>query len=156
MGHPVNCPKSKWEIFTSPGDIAEAFNNHLTNFGQSLARRIPSVDTDPLSYANPVNGVFSSQRINVQKGIKLLKAVDVGKALKIVADVVAPSLTGVFIQSILTAISPFDWKLAKMPPTFKNGSKPDLSNYRPIYIVPAVAKIFEYIVYDQLYHVFSP
>ena len=36
-----------------------------------------------------------------------------------------------------------------MPPIFKNGSKPDLSNYRPIYIVPAVAKIFEKIVYDQ-------
>ena len=39
-----------------------------------------------------------------------------------------------------------------MSPIFKNGSKPDLNNYRPIYIVPAVAKIFEKIVYDQLYH----
>ena len=36
-----------------------------------------------------------------------------------------------------------------MSPIFKNGSKSDLNNYRPIYIVPAVAKIF---VYDQLYH----
>ena len=100
------------EIFTSPGDIAEAFNNHFTNFGQSLARGIPIVDTDPLSYANPVNGVFSSQRINVQKVIKLLKAIDVGKLLNIAAEVVAPSLTGVFTQFILTTIFPFDWKLA--------------------------------------------
>ena len=34
----------------------------------------------------------------------------------------------------------------------KNGSKSDLNNYRPIYIVPAVAKSFEKILYDQLYH----
>ena len=39
-----------------------------------------------------------------------------------------------------------------MSPIFKNGSKSDLNNYRPIYIVPAVAKSFEKIVYDQLYH----
>ena len=38
-----------------------------------------------------------------------------------------------------------------MSPVFKNGSKLDLNNYRPIYIVPAVAKSFEKIVYDQ-YH----
>ena len=63
------------------------------------------------------------------KSSKLLKAIDVGKPLKIVADVVSPSLTGVSTQSILTAISPFDWKLAKMSPIFKNGSKPDLNNY---------------------------
>ena len=35
---------------------------------------------------------------------------------------------------------------------FKNGTKSDLNNYRPIYIVPAVAKSFEKILYDQLYH----
>ena len=130
-------------IFTSPGDIAKAFNNHFTNFSQSGARGIPSVDTDPLSYANPVNGIFSSQRINVHNVIKLLKAVDVGKLLKIAADVVAPSLTGVFTQLILTSVFRFDWKRAKVSPKFKNGSKSDRNNYRPIYIAPAVAKSFK-------------
>ena len=53
---------------------------------------------------------------NVQKVIKLLKAIDVGKAtgldkipnrlLKIAADVVAPSLTGIFNQTLVTGISP--------------------------------------------------
>ena len=65
---------------------------------------------------------------------------------------VAPSLTGVFTQFILTTISPFDWKLAQVSPIFKNGSKSDLNNYRPIYIVPVVAKSFKKEVYDKLYH----
>ena len=28
------------QVFTSPGDIAEAFNNHFTNIGQSVAQEI--------------------------------------------------------------------------------------------------------------------
>ena len=98
---------------------------------------------------------------NVQKVIKLLKAIDVGKAtgldkipnrlLKIAADVVAPSLTGIFNQSLVTGIFPSDWKMAKVSPIFKNGSKSDLNNYRPISVIPTVAKIFEKIIYDQLY-----
>ena len=100
----VSQVKAGNQVFTSPGDIAEAFNNRFTNIGQSLAQEIPSSEIDPLAYVNPVDGVFSFQRINVQKVIKLLKAIDVSKAtgldkipnrpLKIAADVIAPSLTG--------------------------------------------------------------
>ena len=95
----VSQVKTGNQVFTSPGDIAEAFNNHFTNIGQSLAQEIPSSEIDPLAYVNSVDGVFFFQRINVQTVIKLLKAVDVSKAtglekipnrlLKIAADVVA-------------------------------------------------------------------
>ena len=157
----VSQVKTGNQVFTSPGDIAEAFNNHFTNIGQSLAQEIPSSEIDPLAYVNPVDGVFYFQLINVQKVIKLLKAIDVSKAtgldkipnrlLKIAADVVAPSLTGIFNQSLVTGIFPSDWKMAKVSPIFKNGSKSDLNNYRPISVIPTVAKIFEKIIYDQLY-----
>ena len=157
----VSQVETRNQVFTSPGDIAEAFNNHFTNIGQSLAQEIPSSEIDPLSYVNPVDGVFSFQRINAQKVIKLLKALDVSKAtgldkipnrlLKIAADVVATSLTGIFNQSLVTGTFPSDWKMAKVSPIFKNGSKSDLNNYRPISVIPTVAKIFEKIIYDQLY-----
>ena len=88
----VSQVKTGNQVFTSPGDIAEAFNNHFTSIGQSPAQEIPSLEIDPLSF--------------VQKAIKLLKAIDVGRAsgldkipnrlLKIAAHVVAPSLTGIF------------------------------------------------------------
>ena len=96
------------QVFTSPGDIAKAFNNRFTNIRQSLAHEIPSSEIDPLANVSPVDGVFSFQRINVQKVIKLLKAIDVGKAtgltkipnglLKIAADIVAPSVTASLIN----------------------------------------------------------
>ena len=75
------------------------------------------MEIDPLAYGNPVDGVFSFQPFNVQKVIKLRKATDAGKAsgldkipnsrlLKIAADAVAPSLTGILDQSLVTNISP--------------------------------------------------
>jgi retron-type reverse transcriptase len=36
-------------------------------------------------------------------------------------------------------------------PIFKSGAKTDPSNYRPISVIPVVAKIFEKIFFDQLY-----
>ena len=110
----------------------------------------------------PPDRVFSFERINVQEVVNLVKGIDGGKAtgldnipcklLKIAADVVAPSLTCIFNQSLLTGIYPSDWKLAKVTPIFKTGSKTNLNNYRPISVIPAVAKIFEKIIYDQLYN----
>ena len=67
-----------------------------------------------LAHVNPVDGVFSFQRISAQKVVKVPKAIDVGKAtwldkipnrlLKTAADVAAPSLTGIFNQSFVTGI----------------------------------------------------
>ena len=149
------------QVFTSTSDIAEAFNNHFTNIGQSLAQEIPSSEIDPLAYVNPVDGVFSFQWINVQKVIKLLEAIDVGKAtgldkipnrlLKIAADVFVPFLMGIFNQSLVTGIFPSEWKMAKVSSIFKNGSTSELNNYRPISVIPTIAKIFKKIIYDQQY-----
>ena len=55
----VSHVKTGNQVFISPGDIAEAFNNYFTNIGQSLAQEIPSLEIDPLAYVNPVDGIFS-------------------------------------------------------------------------------------------------
>ena len=67
------------------------------------------------------------------------------------ANVVAPSLTAIFSVSICTGIFPQEWKASRVSPVYKNGSTNNPSNYRPISVIPTVAKIFEKIVYDQLY-----
>ena len=72
------------------------------------------------------------------------------KLLIMAGKIVAPSLTQIFIKSISTGIFPTEWKLARVIPTFKKGKKNDPKNYRPISIIPTVAKIFEKIIYDQL------
>ena len=56
-------------------------------------------------------------------------------------------------QSIRSGIFPQEWKCAKVIPLFKEGNHSDLNNinYRPISIVPIVAKVLERIIYDQVY-----
>ena len=43
------------------------------------------------------------------------------------------------------------WKVARVAPTYKDGPTDDGSNYRPIYVLPVVARIFEKLIYEQLY-----
>ena len=59
----------------------------------------------------------------------------------IVAQVVSSHL-GIF---------PDDWKCTRVAPLFKAGDRNDVNNYRPISVISFVAKVFERIVYDQLY-----
>ena len=73
------------------------------------------------------------------------------KFLKIAASVIAPSLTGIFTASINTGIFPYEWKASRVTPVFKSGTRNNPGNYRPISIIPCVAKIFEKIIFDQLH-----
>ena len=105
---------------------------------------------------------FSLQIPSVNTVIRLLSKIDEKKAtgldripsklLKTAANIVAPSLTSIFSRSILTGIYPNDWKVAKVTPLFKKGLKSDPNNYKPISVIPVVSKVFEKIVYNQLYH----
>ena len=74
------------------------------------------------------------------------------KLLKMAAGIIAPSLTAIFSNSIHTGIYPNEWKSAKVTPISKKGLKSDPNNYRPISVIPIVSKVFEQIVYNQLYH----
>ena len=52
--------------------------------------------------------------------------------------------------SIVTGVYATLWKHSFVIPAFKSGDFDDLSNYRPISILPVISKIVERIVADQL------
>ena len=57
-------------------------------------------------------------------------------------------------QTLSTRIFPEKLKEAKVVPLFKNGTNKVISNYRPISLLPAMLKVFEKIIYNQLYQNF--
>ena len=51
--------------------------------------------------------------------------------------------------SLSTGIFPDKLKIARVTPVFKSGDKCELSNYRPISVLPCLSKILEKIVYNR-------
>ena len=58
-------------------------------------------------------------------------------------------------QSLLTGIFSEKLKIAKVMPLYKKGDRLIVGNYRPISLLPAISKLFEKVVYQQLYHYFT-
>ena len=48
-----------------------------------------------------------------------------------------------------------DFKIGKVFLLFKNGERDDLNNYKPIPILPSIARVFEKIIYKQLLDFFD-
>ena len=70
--------------------------------------------------------------------------------LQTIADQIAVPLTDLFNSSLRTGEVPSEWKCSHITPIYKGGSPDDPSNFRPISIVPILAKVLEKIVSDQL------
>ena len=50
---------------------------------------------------------------------------------------------------------PTEWKKANVVPAHKKGDKQNLKNYRPISLFPVSGKIFEGILYNNMYEFFT-
>jgi hypothetical protein len=55
-----------------------------------------------------------------------------------------------FNRSLATCIFPDRWKFSFVTNIFKSGRRNDISNYRDIAILSAIAKLFELLVYEDL------
>ena len=121
---------------------------------------IAASDIEPETYLTPTETSFSLKAPSLNVVYKLLSKLNERKSagldniqnklLKMAASIVSPSLALIFAKSIETGIFSDEWKLARVTPIFKKGKRDDPNNYRPISVIPTVAKIFEKCVCDQL------
>jgi len=44
-----------------------------------------------------------------------------------------------------------NWKIARITPIYKEGSSDDQSNYRSIFILLVLSRLFEKLIYNELY-----
>ena len=52
---------------------------------------------------------------------------------------------------LTTGIFPQSFKISKIIPLYKKGDHSLLTNHRPISLLPTISKVFERIIYNQMY-----
>ena len=137
--------KVEEQEMSTPRDIAETFNNYFSNIGEKLASELSSSEYEPGFYLKPTDKSFSLQAPRVGTVCQLLSRIDEKKSVGLdnIPNRVLKTADGIFTASIRTGIFPYEWKASRVTPIFKSGTRSDHGNYRPISIIPCVAKIFE-------------
>ena len=145
-------------------EIADQFNIFFSNIGSNLSHSIEIVDntsdfTDYLN--NPTEHRFNFNVITESETLSIINKLksknSSGKdeisnnLLKSIKDEIGKPLTIIINQSLRTGIFPDALKIAKMKPLYKKGDNFCLNNYRPISLLPTISKIFERVMFTQMY-----
>ena len=140
----------------------EALNHHFVSVGRKLASKIEqNANDDPLKHIDNEPNTVRLTPVDdnyIPKAIKQLKNGNTPGPDKIptmlmtdAADLICKPLTMVSNSSLRKGIFPDVWKLARVAPIFKSGSKSETNNHRPIFMISVFSRILERIVHDQVY-----
>ena len=144
----------------SDSDICNALNDHFASVGSNISESFGNVRYSTPTLNPTLNSFFfqacSPEDVNnIIKNLKT-KSSNVNtyssRVLKYIREIIAPLIANIINQSLCTGYFPSKFKTARVIPLHKGGSKEDLNNYRPISLLPLLSKIFEKVVYNQLYN----
>ena len=143
--------------------ISNAFNNYFVNIGPNLAANIklPNSKSFKIFLRNPTSHKFNLACTNEENILKIIDrfhpknscgpdGISV-KLLKEIKHEIIKPVTLIINQCILTAVFPDKLKIAKVIPIHKKDDKTQLENYRPISILPAISKVIERVIFDEMH-----
>lgn len=151
----------------SNNDVALAFENYFSNIASSTTKCLQSSATQAnallSAYLSKCNVIFNFSLVDPVKVIKTFKSLNLkktedlwGTSVKVIyhiIDVIAPYLALIYNNCIAEGIFPDLMKYSKVIPLFKSGDLNDLTNFRPISILPVLSKVFEKLMLtDMIMH----
>ena len=141
-------------------EMSKIFNNFFVNIGANLANTITRDGTDPLDYLEPrrINsfiffGTTPQEVFNIIKKFKNKKATinNIPIAIiKKISPIIAPIISQLFNESIEAGVFPEKLKTSRVIPLYKEGSRTEVINYRPISTLSIFSKIFEKLVHKRM------
>ena len=156
--------KNKNESMIEDGSVltADDFNNFFLSAPIRLTAHIPPTQgpftTVPL--IPTVNAQFKFSALSQMEVSSAIDAMKLGKSfdyfglnvmmIKYIKKLIVAPLTEIFNSCIREGHFPDILKVAKVTPIHKKGEVNDPSNYRPISILPAISKVFELLLKNQL------
>ena len=147
---------------TDPNSIADHFNQYFSSVGINLAKNIRQSSVDPVTYISTSHSnEFSLCNINEEDLKKIFSSLKNSAAgydgirpsvLKSVFDQIKSPLIHLINISLHYGIFPDRLKQAVITPIHKQGNRHIVDNYRPISVLSVFSKIFEKLMYQQLYN----
>ena len=147
----------------SKTDIANSFNSFFANIGKNLSEKIHCATSNTID-------TYLKQNIICSFKFQCVEATDVlniisdlapknscgvdnisSKLLQRISIITAAPLAHIINQSLCTGIFPDRLKIARVMPLYKKDDPHLVDNYRPISVLPAISKVFERVVFNQLY-----
>ncbi len=155
------------KIITDKYEIANKFNIFFSSIGEKLAQNIQTHNnlnyrkyltksyTKCFKFQNitdeVTNKIIDSLAPKTSSGFDELST----KLIKKAKEVILTSITLLINQMINTGIFPDKLKIAKINPIYKKDDETLFTNYRPISLLPAISKIFEKVLFQQIYEYFQ-
>ena len=155
------------KCITDQQEIANHFNSFFASIGTKISQQIKNHDQiDHRQYLinRPVT-TFYFHEITTQDVMCIISKLPNKKStgydeistetIKILSAVISPTLFLIINKCILNGTVPDEMKVSKIKPLFKKGDATLLNNHRPISLLPCVSKIFERVLFNQLYEYFD-
>lgn len=147
--------KADGELATDDKEKAELLNVHFAK--QSTSENF--IDPSPRKSNAPE---LSNIVVTIEEVLRELNSLKVNKScgpdelpnkiIKLVTILIYEPLTILFNKSLSEGKFPSGWKEAKVTAIFKRkGSPSQPTNYRPISLLPCLSKVFERLVFKQIY-----
>ena len=156
---PTEITVNKTDIFDTK-TMADEFNKFFTNIGTDLANKIPNASKRFDFYKTKVNTSMESQSLSIKELKDAFFSLKINKSpghdgvsfnvIKKCFGELCELLKYFFNLSIVKGIFPDDLKIAKVTPIYKADNSSNISNYRPISVLPCFSKMLERIMYNRL------
>lgn len=160
---PITMVDSGKEI--EPHNTADFMNLYFASVGVNLANKI---NTDNKEYLDRISSklrnslLISWRPTNKEEISNLIDEIDIHKSsqvkdintrlLKDCFQSTIDQICVLFNKILISGQFPEQWKIACVVPIHKKGCKKTVSNYRPISLLPLIAKLFEKLIHTRLYY----
>jgi hypothetical protein len=150
------------KTYTDPTEIANALNDHYITIGDKTSKTIPQSEQkeEQIENSETDHPPFTLKHIKLDQTTKTMKAININKAsdiykikpaiIKDLTPYLAPKLTKLFNQAIDENAYPDPLKVTKLIELYKAKDKTDPRNYRPISLLPIIAKVFDTLINNQI------
>ena len=150
-------------LLSDPLQIANAFNSYFVNIGPNLAGKIkiPKHSNHNVYLKEKYTNTFDFTKVDELEVNSIIDHLSPKTSygfdgistilLKQCKKAIIKPLQIIINQALTTGIFPDKLKIAKVQPIYKNEEQTLIKNYRPISLLPSISKVFEKIIFNQLY-----